>query len=86
MNTLTSKNQGRWNRHKRPFVEATHIERVLTQDIEMIVAPVIQGLVYRGDEVSAKSVLEMLDGSTQGVMLRVSMEKLAKFKRTSTKN
>ncbi len=34
MNTLTSKNQGRWNRHKRPFVEATHkrLERVDLSD------------------------------------------------------
>ncbi|MDJ0766275.1 MAG: hypothetical protein QNJ97_25060 [Myxococcota bacterium] len=63
----------------------TVIERILTQDIEMIVAPVIQGLVYRGDDVSANSVLEMLDGSTQGVMLKASMDKLGKFKRATTK-
>ncbi|MDJ0766241.1 MAG: hypothetical protein QNJ97_24880 [Myxococcota bacterium] len=61
------------------------IERVLTKEIEMLVAPVIQGLVWRGEEVSAKSVMKFLEGTTMGAMVKKSMDKLGKFERAKTK-
>ncbi|MDJ0767018.1 MAG: hypothetical protein QNJ97_28850 [Myxococcota bacterium] len=59
----------------------TVIERILTKEIEMLVAPVIQGLVWRGEEVSAKTVMKSLEGSTMSAMVKASMDKVGKFKR-----
>ena len=57
------------------------ITSILTEDIKRTVAPIVRGLMMKGEEVNSKAVLKALKASPSSVFLEKALEKLEKYKK-----